>query len=144
MRKYIFNFFNEKNRRPLDHSLVSILVWPKLPLRVYRFGQNSSQKVLPCRMTAIELWPLVGRVERPNSWFLAISSVETDILSTFGHSMKCLLDIATCHWIKFHYSRLLLHSWIIFSKLINIFCFVCDLVIFLSLGEESSSSNIFF
>jgi len=27
---------------------VSIHVQPKLPLRVHRFGQNSSKKVLPC------------------------------------------------------------------------------------------------
>jgi len=73
---------------------LSIIVWvsiparPKLPSRVYCFGQNSRQKVLPCKMTAVELWPLVWRVKRLNSWFLAILLVETNGLSTFGHSVK--------------------------------------------------------
>jgi hypothetical protein len=35
-----------------------------------------------------DLWTLVGRVERPNSWFLAIRLVEIDGLWTFGHSVK--------------------------------------------------------
>jgi len=67
---------------------VSIFVQPKFLLRVHCFGQNSSQKVLPCRMMIVGLWPLVWRVERSKSWFLAISLVEIDGLLTFGHSVK--------------------------------------------------------
>jgi len=71
-----------------------IIVWvfipirPKLLSRICRFDQNSSQKVLPCRTMGIELWLLVWRVERLNSWSLAILLVEYDGFSTFGHNIK--------------------------------------------------------
>jgi len=61
---------------------VFILVRPKFPLRVRRFDQNSIQKVFPCSMMVVELWPLVWRVKRLNSWFLAISLVKNDIRSS--------------------------------------------------------------
>jgi len=43
---------------------------------------------LSCRTTGARLWPLVWRVERLNSWFLAISLVKTDGLLTFNYSVK--------------------------------------------------------
>jgi len=50
----------------------------------------------------VGLWPLVWRGERLNSWFLAISLVETNGLSTFGNSVKWPLYTRSLIFLRCH------------------------------------------
>jgi len=90
VNKMIYLVFDKKKKIDIFSTIVwvSTLVWSKLSSRVCSFGPNLSQKVMPCWTTTFRLLPLMWRVERLNSLFLAISSVEIDGLLTFGHSVK--------------------------------------------------------
>jgi hypothetical protein len=70
---------------------VSIPIRPKLASRVRR----CLQKVIILNCDGLWTLAIVWRVERPNSWFLAIWLVEINGLSTFGHSVKRPLE---WHW----------------------------------------------
>jgi hypothetical protein len=62
---------------------VSIPVRPKLPSRVHHL----LKKVIILNCDGLWTLAIVWRVQRPNSWFLAIWLVEIDGLSPFGHTV---------------------------------------------------------
>jgi len=72
---YSILFLMQKNHGFLTIVWVSIPIQPKLSSSVHCFGQNSGQKVLPCKTMAFRLWSLVWRVKKLNPSFLVICLV---------------------------------------------------------------------
>jgi hypothetical protein len=87
-------FLMNKTNSLLTIVWVLIPIRPKLPLRV----DHLLQKVIILNCDGLWTLAIVWRVERPNSWFLAVWLVEIDGLLTSGHSVKRPLTYATSIW----------------------------------------------
>jgi hypothetical protein len=84
-----------------QNQRLSTIVWVPIPIWLNFLRESITFVKKLSNLSCDNLWnlALVWRVERLNSWFLAIQLVEIDGLSTFGHSVKRPL------WYKGHFTH---------------------------------------